>query len=590
MASELIESKLRNLPDLPGCYIMRNQADEIIYIGKAKNLKNRVRSYFRGAHDTKTEKLVSEIHHFEYIVTKTNKESLLLEINLIKKYQPRYNIKLKQGTMYPYLKITNEKDPQLIITSTVEKDGGLYFGPYPNVTAATATQQLIQKIYPLRKCGKHETRACFYYHLGQCIGCCDHEVSTEEYEGQIKKIQNFLNGDVKAVKDELVSKMEEASQKLDFERAKEYRDQLQYIKATVEKQNIMNADFTNRDVFSYYVDRGWVSIQVFLLRQSTIIKREAAMFPIYDQIEEEILSFIIQFYQEQNHLLPKEILVPETIDNNLLSEALLVKVITPKRGSKKRMLDLATQNSEISLLEKFRREEQDQIKTMGALEELSLALNLSNISVIESFDHSNIQGTNPVSAMVVFRNGKPDRKHYRKFKIRTVVGSNEFATTQEVIRRRYSRLLREKTPLPDLILMDGGKVQMKAAIEVLEDELGLTIPVCGMVKNEKHKTATLLFGEEYHEIELNRKGQAFQLVQRIQEEVHRFAITFHRQVRSKNSFASRLDQIEGVGPKTRKKILKHYKTITAIQNASIEDLQSIGISHKVALCILETLK
>ncbi len=590
MASKLIESKLRNLPDLPGCYIMRNQADEIIYIGKAKNLKNRVRSYFRGAHDTKTEKLVSEIHHFEYIVTKTNKESLLLEINLIKKYQPRYNIKLKQGTMYPYLKITNEKDPQLIITSTVEKDGGLYFGPYPNVTAATATQQLIQKIYPLRKCGKNETRACFYYHLGQCIGCCDHEVSKEEYEGQIKKIQNFLNGDVKAVKDELVSKMEEASQKLDFERAKEYRDQLQYIKATVEKQNIMNADFTNRDVFSYYVDRGWVSIQVFLLRQSTIIKREAAMFPIYDQIEEEILSFIIQFYQEQNHLLPKEILVPETIDNNLLSETLSVKAITPKRGSKKRMLDLATQNSEITLLEKFRREEQDQIKTMGALEELSLALNLSNVSVIESFDHSNIQGTNPVSAMVVFRNGKPDRKHYRKFKIRTVVGSNEFATTQEVVRRRYSRLLREKAPLPDLILMDGGKVQMKAAIEVLEDELGLTIPVCGMVKNEKHKTATLLFGEEYHEIELNRKGQAFQLVQRIQEEVHRFAITFHRQVRSKNSFASRLDQIEGVGPQTRKKILKHYKTITAIQNASIEDLQSIGISHKVALCILETLK
>ena len=566
MASELIESKLKNLPDLPGCYIMRNVNDDIIYIGKAKNLKNRVRSYFRGAHDTKTEKLVSEIHHFEYIVTKTNKESLLLEINLIKKYQPHYNIKLKQGTMYPYLKITSEKDPQLVISHKVEKDGGIYFGPYPNVTAATGTQQLIQKIYPLRKCGKNETRACFYYHLGR-----------------------FLNGDVKTIKDDLTSKMNEASERLDFEKAMDYRDQIKYIEATVEKQNIMNADFTNRDVFSYVVDRGWISIQVFLLRQSTIIKREAAMFPIYDQIEDEVLSFIIQFYEDQNHILPKEILVPEAIDQELLSETLGVKVMTPKRGSKKRMLDLATQNSEISLNEKFRREEQSQLKTKGALEELSEALGLEKVSVIESFDHSNIQGTNPVSAMVVFKDGKPDRKNYRKFKVKTVVGSHEFATTQEVIRRRYSRLLREGARLPDLIIMDGGKIQMRAAIEVLEDELGLEIPVCGMVKNEKHKTATLLYGEDYKEIDLDRKGQAFQLIQRVQEEVHRFAITLHRQVRSKNTFASKLEMIDGVGPQTRKKLLRHFKTITAMKQASLEELQTIGISERVARNILEEL-
>jgi len=589
MASELIESKLKNLPDLPGCYIMRNANDDIIYIGKAKNLKNRVRSYFRGAHDTKTEKLVSEIHHFEYIVTKTNKESLLLEINLIKKYQPHYNIKLKQGTMYPYLKITSEKDPQLVISHKVEKDGGIYFGPYPNVTAATGTQQLIQKIYPLRKCGKNETRACFYYHLGQCIGCCDHEVPKEEYDAQIKKIQRFLNGDVKTIKDDLTSKMNEASERLDFEKAMDYRDQIKYIEATVEKQNIMNADFTNRDVFSYVVDRGWISIQVFLLRQSTIIKREAAMFPIYDQVEDEVMSFIIQFYEDQNHILPKEILVPEAIDQELLSETLGVKVMTPKRGSKKRMLDLATQNSEISLNEKFRREEQSQLKTKGALEELSEALGLEKVSVIESFDHSNIQGTNPVSAMVVFKDGKPDRKNYRKFKVKTVVGSHEFATTQEVIRRRYSRLLREGARLPDLILMDGGKIQMRAAIEVLEDELGLEIPVCGMVKNEKHKTATLLYGEDYKEIDLDRKGQAFQLIQRVQEEVHRFAITFHRQVRSKNTFASKLEMIDGVGPQTRKKLLRHFKTITAMKQASLEELQTIGISERVARNILEEL-
>ena len=588
MASELIESKLKNLPDLPGCYIMRNSNDEIIYIGKAKNLKNRVRSYFRGAHDTKTEKLVSEIHHFEYIVTKTNKESLLLEINLIKKYQPYYNIKLKQGTMYPYLKITSERDPQLVISHKVEKDGGIYFGPYPNVTAATSTQQLIQKIYPLRKCGKNETRACFYYHLGQCIGCCDHEISEEEYKTQIKKIQRFLNGDVKTIKDDLNQRMLEASERLEFEKAMDYRDQIQYIEATVEKQNIMSSDFTNRDVFAYFVDRGWISIQVFLLRQSTIIKREAAMFPIYDQIEDEVLSFIIQFYEDQNHILPKEILVQDPLDIDLLSETLGVKAVSPKRGSKKRMLDLATQNSEISLLEKFRREEQSQLKTLGALDELSQALGLEKLSVIESFDHSNIQGTNPVSAMVVFRDGKPDRKHYRKFKVKTVLGSHEFATTQEVIRRRYSRLLREKSALPDLILMDGGKIQMKAAMEVLEDELGLTIPVCGMVKNDKHKTASLIYGEKFTPIELDRKGQAFQLIQRVQEEVHRFATTFHRQVRSKNTFSSKLELIDGVGPKTRKKLLSHFKTTTAIKNASVEELRKIGISEKVASNIITT--
>ena len=588
MASELIESKLKNLPDLPGCYIMRNSNDEIIYIGKAKNLKNRVRSYFRGAHDTKTEKLVSEIHHFEYIVTKTNKESLLLEINLIKKYQPYYNIKLKQGTMYPYLKITSERNPQLVISHKVEKDGGIYFGPYPNVTAATSTQQLIPKIYPLRKCGKNETRACFYYHLGQCIGCCDHEISEEEYKTQIKKIQRFLNGDVKNIKDDLNQRMLEASERLEFEKAMDYRDQIHYIEATVEKQNIMSSDFTNRDVFAYYVDRGWISIQVFLLRQSTIIKREAAMFPIYDQIEDEVLSFIIQFYEDQNHILPKEILVPDALDIDLLSETLGVKAVSPKRGSKKRMLDLATQNSEISLLEKFRREEQSQLKTLGALDELSQALGLEKLSVIESFDHSNIQGTNPVSAMVVFRDGKPDRKHYRKFKVKTVLGSHEFATTQEVIRRRYSRLLREKADLPDLILMDGGKIQMKAAMEVLEDELGLSIPVCGMVKNDKHKTASLIYGEKFTPIELDRKGQAFQLIQRVQEEVHRFAITFHRQVRSKNTFSSKLELIDGVGSKTRKKLLSHFKTTTAIKNASVEELRKIGISEKVASNIITT--
>lgn len=585
MSREEINQKLAILPELPGCYIMRNKDNDIIYIGKAKNLRSRVKSYFHSKHEGKTALLVADIDHFEIIVTKTDKESLLLEINLIKQYQPKYNIKLKQGTMYPYLKITNEKDPQLIITSIVEDDGGVYFGPYPNVYAASETQQFIQKVYPLRKCNKGQKRACLYYHMGQCIGCCDHEVPRETYDEQIKRISHFLNGDVKEIKQNLVTKMQAAANDMNFEQAAEYRDQIRYIEATVEKQTIMSRDYTNRDVFAFHMDKGWISIQVFLLRQSTVIKREAALFPSYGNPEEELLSFIMQFYQEQNHILPKEILVPEGVDVDLLAEALDIKVHVPKRGSKKSILDLAITNSELALTEKFMLIERSKNKTVGAIQELSEALGLNYLETIESFDHSNIQGTNPVSAMVVYKDGQPDRKSYRKYKVKTVEGANEFATTQEVIRRRYSRLLRERKPLPDLILMDGGKVQIRAAKEVLEDELGIHIPIAGMVKNKKHKTASLMYGDDNDVIDLDPRSQAFHLVQRIQDEVHRFAITFHRQIRGKNSFSSLLDDIDGVGPKTRTKVLRHFKTMTNIRQASIDDIKKLGISEKVAISI-----
>ncbi|WP_373836896.1 excinuclease ABC subunit UvrC [Jeotgalibaca arthritidis] len=587
MSREEINQKLAILPELPGCYIMRNKDNDIIYIGKAKNLRSRVKSYFHSKHEGKTALLVADIDHFEIIVTKTDKESLLLEINLIKQYQPKYNIKLKQGTMYPYLKITNEKDPQLIITSIVEDDGGVYFGPYPNVYAASETQQFIQKVYPLRKCNKGQKRACLYYHMGQCIGCCDHEVPRETYDEQIKRISHFLNGDVKEIKQNLVTKMQAAANDMNFEQAAEYRDQIRYIEATVEKQTIMSRDYTNRDVFAFHMDKGWISIQVFLLRQSTVIKREAALFPSYGNPEEELLSFIMQFYQEQNHILPKEILVPEGVDVDLLAEALDIKVHVPKRGSKKSILDLAITNSELALTEKFMLIERSKNKTVGAIQELSEALGLNYLETIESFDHSNIQGTNPVSAMVVYKDGQPDRKSYRKYKVKTVEGANEFATTQEVIRRRYSRLLRERKPLPDLILMDGGKVQIRAAKEVLEDELGIHIPIAGMVKNKKHKTASLMYGDDNDVIDLDPRSQAFHLVQRIQDEVHRFAITFHRQIRGKNSFSSLLDDIDGVGPKTRTKVLRHFKTMTNIRQASLDDIKKLGISEKVATSIKE---
>ena len=580
MTREEIHNKLALLPELPGCYIMRNAENEIIYIGKAKNLRSRVKSYFQQKHEGKTALLVADIDHFEFIVTTTNKESLLFEISLIKQYQPKYNIKLKQGTMYPYLKITKEKNPQLIITSIVEEDGGIYFGPYPHVYAATETQQFIQKVYPLRKCARNSNRACLYYSMGQCIGCCDHEVSAEEYAVQIQKITRFLNGEVKEIKQNLVAKMHHAADRMDFEQAADYRDQIRYIETTVEKQTIMSRDYTNRDVFAFFMDKGWLSIQVFLLRQSTVIKREAALFPCYGTPEDALLSFIMQFYQEQNHILPKEILVPEGIDTELLAETLETAVRIPKRGNKKSMLDLATTNSELALSEKFLLIERSKHKTVGAIQELSEALGNAYLETIEAFDHSNIQGTNPVSAMVVYKDGKPERKAYRKYKIKTVIGSHEFATTQEVIRRRYTRLLREQKPLPDLILMDGGKIQIRAAKEVLEDELGLHIPVAGMVKDNKHRTASLLYNEEI--IELNPRSQAFHLVQRTQDEVHRFAITFHRQVRGKNSFSSLLDQIDGVGPKTRNKVLKHFKTMKSMREAPLDELKKLGIPTKVA--------
>ena len=589
MATELIENKLSLLPDLPGCYIMKNQNDKIIYIGKAKNLRNRVRSYFRGKKEGKTALLVQEICDFEYVVTGSDKEALLLEVTLIQKHKPRYNILLKFGTTYPYLKITNERHPQLIITSKVEKDGADYFGPYPDVGAAQQTQQLLQKIYPLRKCNGHQKRACLHYHIGQCIGPCDHEVPKEVYQAQIKRIKSFLNGNVSDIKKDLTKKMDAASADLNFEAAAEFRNQISYIEQTVEKQSVVFNDFVPRDFFNYYVENGWISIQVFFVRQSSLTKRQVAMYPIKDDANEELLKYILQYYQNSNNIVPKVVYVPAGIDRELLKSELNAKIHTPQRGEKKRLLDLAGKNSKLALKQKFHLLTMEQLKTTGASEELSEALNLPYIERIEAFDHSNIQGTSPVSAMVSFREGKPDKNNYRKFNIKTVEGSNEAATTKEVIRRRYSRLLKEDGDFPDLILMDGGKIQVNAAKDVLENELGLDIPVAGMVKDDRHQTAQLIFGEDLTRVSLHPRSQAFYLVQRIQEEVHRFAITFHRNVRSKNSFSSILDDIPGVGPKTRTKLMRHFKSLTILQKADIQEITDLGINRKTAENVKETL-
>lgn len=584
MASEHIENKLKLLPDLPGCYLMKDINSKIIYVGKAKNLKNRVRSYFKSSHEGKTAKLVSEIYDFETIITSTDKEAFLLEITLIQKYTPHYNIKLKRGTGYPYIKITNEKDPVLKIVSQVKKDGSYYFGPYPNVYAAQETLQLLQKVYPLRRCNGYQKRPCLYYHMGQCLGACFKEVDPAEYEKNIKKIKSFLSGNVGGIKKELTTKMQQAAEQLEYERAGEIRDQIRYVEVTVERQKIISNDNTPRDLFGFYMDKGWISIQVFFIRQARLMKREKRLFPCIDTPEAELASFILQFYNQKNRILPKEILVPETIDKEILADILQTPVRTPKRGTKKELLDLASKNAQLVLEEKFRLLELDDRKTTGAMKEITDALGLPVGHRIEAFDHSHTQGSDLVSAMVCFVDGQPEKNDYRKYKLQTVDHADEAASTREVIYRRYSRLLKEKKPLPDLILMDGAEIQVQAAVDVLHNQLGLTIPVAGMVKNEHHKTADLLC-QTGERIGLDPKSEGFYLLQRIQDEVHRFAVTFHRQVRSKNSLSSKLERIPGVGPKTRIKLLRNYGSLKKIAQASLEELQALGISKKVAQTI-----
>lgn len=584
MASEHIENKLKLLPDLPGCYLMKDINSKIIYVGKAKNLKNRVRSYFKSSHEGKTAKLVSEIYDFETIITSTDKEAFLLEITLIQKYTPHYNIKLKRGTGYPYIKITNEKDPVIKIVSQVKKDGGYYFGPYPNVYAAQETLQLLQKVYPLRRCNGYQKRPCLYYHMGQCLGACFKEVDPAEYEKNIKKIKSFLSGNVGGIKRELTTKMQQAAEQLEYERAGEIRDQIRYVEMTVERQKIISNDNTPRDLFGFYMDKGWISIQVFFIRQARLMKREKRLFPCIDTPKAELASFILQFYNQKNRILPKEILVPETIDKEILADILQTPVRTPKRGTKKELLDLASKNAQLVLEEKFRLLELDDRKTTGAMKEITDALGLPVGHRIEAFDHSHTQGSDLVSAMVCFVDGQPEKNDYRKYKLQTVDHADEAASTREVIYRRYSRLLKEKKPLPDLILMDGAEIQVQAAVDVLHNQLGLTIPVAGMVKNEHHKTADLL-RQDGERIGLDPKSEGFYLLQRIQDEVHRFAVTFHRQVRSKNSLSSKLERIPGVGPKTRIKLLRNYGSLKKIAQASLEELQALGISKKVAQTI-----
>ena len=556
LVNERIKNKLALLPDQPGCYLMKDKNGTIIYVGKAKILKNRVRSYFTGSHDTKTERLVSEIVDFEYIVTESNIEALLLEINLIKKNDPKYNIMLKDDKTYPFIKITNEEYPRLLITRKVLKDKAYYFGPYPDVGAANETKKLLDRLFPLRKCKVLPKEVCLYYHMGQCLAPCVFQIPKDTYPKMVKEIKQFLNGG--------------------------HSDQIRAIETVMTRQKMTQADQMDRDVFGYAVDKGWMCVQVFFVRQGKLIERDVSLFPFYNEAPEDFLTYIGQFYQENQHFIPKEVLIPDDIDQESVEALLDTKVLQPKRGEKKKLVDLAGKNARVALQEKFQLIQRKEERTIGAVEKLGNAMNIPTPVRIEAFDNSNIQGTDPVSAMVVFIDGRPAKNEYRKYKIKTVKGPDDYASMREVIYRRYSRVLKEGLAFPDLIVIDGGKGQVDVARDVLENQLGLDIPIAGLAKNDKHKTSELLFGPELEVIDLERNSPEFFLLQRIQDEVHRFAITFHRQLRSKNSFSSKLDGVPGLGPKRKKLLLKEFKSLKNIQQASLEEIHQLGIPLPVA--------
>ena len=580
--NDIIKNKLAILPDEPGCYLMKDRQGTIIYVGKAKVLKNRVRSYFTGSHNGKTARLVSEIEDFEYIVTSSNLEALILELNLIKLHDPKYNILLTDDKTYPYIKITNEKYPRIVTTRKIKKDKARYFGPYPNAFAANETRKLLDRIYPLRKCAQLPNKLCLYYHMGQCLAPCVKDIENQIYDNMIEEMTKFLNGGYEEVKNDLQAKMFEAAEKLEFERAKELRDQITSIETIMQKQKIVTADLSNRDVFGYAVEKGWMCVQVFFVRQGKLIERDVSIFPIYNEPEEEFVTFVGRFYESPQHLKPKEIFIPHVVDGELLEKLLDVKVLVPKRGQKKELVDMATKNAQIAIHEKFQLIERQEERTIGACEALGDALNISVPLRIEAFDNSHMHGADAVSAMVVFIDGKPAKKEYRKYKTKEAAKHDDYGAMEEVIRRRYTRVLKENLPLPDLIVVDGGKGQMEVARSVLQHELGLTIPIAGLAKDEKHNTSQLLFGEPPVPIEMKRTSDAFYLLQRIQDEVHRFAITFLRQQHQTNAIQSVLDEIEGVGPKRKQQLLKHFGSVKKVREATVEQLLEAGMPQKQA--------
>lgn len=562
----MLKDKLKLLPNKPGCYLMKDKSGVVIYVGKAKILKSRVNSYFNNKHTGKTALLVSNIFDIDFIVTKSELEALLLEINLIKEYTPKYNIMLRDDKTYPYIEITNESIPRLVITRIKnKKKRGKLFGPYPNVYAARKVVEILNRIYPTRKCSNLPKRPCLYYHIGECLGYCFKEVDKSIIDNMFDEITKFLNGNHSIVTNKLKEEMISCSNKLNFEKAKEMKDYIDYIDITLKAQNIDLKDTIDRDIFGYYKQSNYVSIKVLSLREGKLVEASSETFEIIDDLEEELTYYISTYYDK--FYKPKEILITSNLDKNLIEKTTKIKTIIPIKGKKKELLDMACNNAKISLEQELEllRKKDESIKE--ALEELKNLLKLDNVNRIEAFDNSHLFGTFTVSGMVVFTLGKPDKKEYRKYKIISE-SKDDYNIMKELIYRRYFRVLMDKLERPNLIIVDGGKAQINATKEVL-NSLNLNIPICGLVKDNKHSTRALIYNDV--EININKNSSLFHLLERIQDEVHKFTITYHKNLRSKGLFSSILDEIPGVGEVTKKKILKEYD-INKLKELSLEEL------------------
>ena len=567
------KNKLSLVPELPGSYQMKDKDGNIIYVGKAKNLKNRLKSYFTGTVTGKTAILVESIVDFDYIVTSTELESLILDITLIKKYDPKYNILLKDDKSYPYIELTNEKYPRLRVVRNVKrtKNKSRIFGPFPNVTAARKTVNMLNRLYPLRKCDNLKKDVCLYYHIGECLGYCKRDYDVDKVEQMTTEITSFLKGNKEIVTKKIKEDMNRASNNLNFEKALELKTMLEDIEVTLRHQKIdLNRGYSF-DLINYYQEENYLSVQIFYIREGLLFGKHSEIVNSVRNIDEELVEYIIKFY-DKNPLLSKELVVPYEIDKDLLSDYLEIKVSSYQKGDIKKLLDLARDNAKVALDEKLENIKRSDIERYDAQEELKSLLGLDKLSRIEAFDNSHLFGTYYVGGMVVFDDFLPNKNEYRKFKIQSDV-KDDLSAMKEVIYRRYLRVLMDDLVLPDLILVDGGELQVSVVKEVI-DSLNLNISIVGLKKNEHHRTSTLI-NSNLEEISIKKDSSLFVFLSKIQEEVHRYALTYHRNIKSKGSLSSVLDMVEGIGPARKKELLKKFGSLKKMREASIEELENV---------------
>ena len=570
-----LQKKLELLPDNPGCYLYKDNIGEIIYVGKAKNLKNRVKSYFTGTHNKKTQTLVSKIEDLEYIIVNSEKEALLLENNLIKKYRPYFNIRLKDDKSYPYLMITKEEHPRLLMTRKYKKSNkNIYFGPYVDIKSAMEVKKILDKIYPLRKCNPVEKRPCMYYQIGECIGPCAKKITPDEYKTQINKIKSFLTGNTKEILVDLNNKMQDHVKNLEFEAAGQIHSYIKSIGVSVQNQVVADSNNIDRDYIGYSFNNDYICIQIFLSRLGNIIERKVEYFTLYDSPDQILYSYLIQYYAMNK--LPKEIYIDE-VDDNLLSTVVDCKIIIPKRGNHRKILDTVKENASHYLDNNLAIEELKERKLQVTLNNIAEKLGIKSIDSIDAFDNSNIMGVDAVSVKVNFTNGKKNTYNYRKFKIDESMGINDVQTMKEVLYRNY----KDKKTNTELLIVDGGKNHLNAAIEIVHEKLGLTqIKIIGLAKNDKHITEYIIT-DDYEIIEFPKTSAEYLFLKQIQDEVHRFAITYHRAIKTKNMYNSSLDNIQGIGKVRKNLLLKTFSSIEEIKEASEERLLKLGIPKDV---------